>query len=304
LCWYGGFIRFCSKTGTNNQPGDRQEDTMFSIIPINADHVIGIKAEGVLTDDDYKEFLPQLEEFIRREGPISAYVDIEDFKGWKARAAWDDLKFGIAHDIDFKRIAVVGSGSWQQWLIRVTNIFFAADMRFFQADEKDKAMDWLLEKDQAPAKEPATPPPPYGHLLLATDFSPHADLATLRAVELAGRYGAKISIVHVLDNMILYDDFTDPIPFDQVGLYQELEDSSRQLLQKLADSLPKELDITTHLLNGNPGHEILDFAAEQEVDLVVLGSHGRRGLERLLGSVAAKIVKQADCDVLTVHLQG
>ncbi len=279
---------------------------MFSRIPINEDHIIGIRAEGVLTDEDYKKFLPELEEEIRRRGQVSVYIDIEDFKGWKARAAWDDLKFGIAHDMDFRRIAIVGSGTWQHWLVRVIDIFFSADMRFFSSEEKEQAMEWLREKDKA--EEEAAEPPrpePYTHILLATDFSPHAELAARRSLELAKRYGARVSIVHVLDNMILYDDFTDPIPFDQVNLYQELEKSSQQLLNRLAEKLaPEKEQLETHLLSGNPGHEILEFADSNQVDLIVLGSHGRQGIERLLGSVAAKIVKKANCDVLTVHLQN
>ncbi|HIE33190.1 MAG TPA: hypothetical protein EYP81_03990 [Thermodesulfobacteriaceae bacterium] len=277
---------------------------MFEKIPVNADHIIAIRAEGVLTDADYQSFLPELEQLIEREGPISAYVDMQGFKKWEAKAAWDDLKFGIAHDIDFDRIAVIGNRKWQQWMVKVSNIFFTADMRYFSAEEKQEAMDWLQEnREDEAAWEEEKPFSPYSHILLATDFSPHAELAGRRALEMVDKYGAKFSIVHVLDNMILYDGFIEPVVIDQVNLYQELETSSRQLLDKLVERMGVQDRAEVHLLGGSPKAELLRFADEQEVDLIVLGSHGRRGLDRLLGSVAAGIVKRADCDVLTVHLK-
>ncbi|HEB69062.1 MAG TPA: hypothetical protein ENI88_05510 [Desulfobulbus sp.] len=277
---------------------------MFEKIPVNADHIIAVRVEGVLTDADYQDFLPELEQLIDREGPISAYVDMQDFKKWEAKAAWDDLKFGIAHEVDFDRIAVVGNSKWQQWMVTVSNIFFSADMRYFSAEEKQKAMDWLQEAGEGErCREPEEPFRPYSHILLATDFSPHAELAGRRALEMEEKYGARLSIVHVLDNMILYDGFIEPVVIDQVSLYQELETSSRQLLDKLVDRMGVRDRAEAHLLNGSPKDELLRFAAEHEVDLIVLGSHGRRGLDRLLGSVASGIINRADCDVLTVHLK-
>ncbi|MCF6185975.1 MAG: universal stress protein [Desulfobulbaceae bacterium] len=277
---------------------------MFEKIPVNADHIIAVRAAGVLTDADYQDFLPELEQLIEREGPISAYVDMQDFKRWEAKAAWDDLKFGIAHDIDFDRIAVVGNSKWQQWMVKVSNIFFTADMRYFPVEEKQEAMDWLQEgREDEAAREEEKPFRPYSHILLATDFSPHAELAARRALEMVDKYGAKLSIVHVLDNMILYDGFIEPVVIDQVSLYQELETSSRQLLDKLVDRMGVQDRAEVHLLGGSPRDELLRFAGEKEVDLIVLGSHGRRGLDRLLGSVAAGITNRADCDVLAVHLK-
>ncbi len=276
---------------------------MFTHIPIKADHIIGIKAEGVLTDADYKKFLPELEQSINNQGPVSAYVDMVDFEGWEAKAAWDDLKFGIAHDLDFDRIAVVGDSKWQQWMIKVSNIFFAADMRYFSAADQQQALDWLQEKqpENAAAEEEITISA-YTHILLATDFSPHAELAALRAMEMAATYQAGLSIVHVLNNQILFDEFAEPAIIDQVSLYRELEVSSQQMLEKLAARLEVDDTVGVHLLTGNPGSEIVNFAAEQKVDLILVGSHGRHGLERVLGSVAAGLVRKADCDVLTVHL--
>jgi universal stress protein A len=278
---------------------------MFEIIAVNADHIIGIRASGKLTDDDYKTFLPKLDELISKEGPISVYVDMEDFEGWETKAAWDDFKFGMDHDIDFQRIAIVGDKKWIEWMIRLSNIFFSADMRCFSTAEKQRAMDWLMEEEQmTPEQEKPVPEPmtSYQHIVLATDFSPHAQRAAERAKELAGKYQASLSLIHVLDDFILYDQFYDPIAENRLELQRVLEQSARE---HLAD-LGVELGITNsgdiHLLNGPPKQAILSFVEDHAIDLVVVGSHGRHGVERLLGSVAAGIVNNARCDILTVHL--
>ena len=118
---------------------------MFDQITSITDQIISIRAEGILTDEDYKKFLPELERILEREGRMSAYVDLEDLKGWEVKAAWDDFKFGIAHNADFDRIAVVGDSRWQEWMIKVSNLFFAAKMRYFSPGEKQQALDWLQE---------------------------------------------------------------------------------------------------------------------------------------------------------------
>ncbi len=75
---------------------------MFEILPVNDDKdILAFKATGKLTDADYKQFLPVLEEMIRNNGRISLYIEMQAFEGWEAKAAWDDLRFGLQHDDDF-----------------------------------------------------------------------------------------------------------------------------------------------------------------------------------------------------------
>ncbi len=276
---------------------------MLEIIPITAKRrIIGVRASGRLTADDYEKFLPQLEAEIRRQGRVLLFVDMTEFEGWETRAAWDDLKFGLAHDVDFARIAVVTDKKWLGWLIRASDIFFSAEMRWFPAADREKALQWLQEPEPTPESAPAGPPQPYGHILLATDFSPHADRAAARALELARRYGARLSLVHVVEPFFLYGDFIDSGVVDEFALEQQVEEAARRQLENLAGELGITDTERVHLLTGPPKHTLLDFARDHDADLIVLGSHGRRGVERLLGSVAAGIVNAAPCDVLTVRL--
>ncbi len=278
---------------------------MFETIAVNADHIIGIRVSGRLTDEDYKKFLPVLNDLISKEGPVSAYVDMENFEGWEPKAAWDDLKFGIAHDVDFTRIAVIGDKKWVQWMIRLSDIFFSAEIRYFSVAEKQQAMDWLQENKEMKTEEETTPDEPtvpYKHILLATDFSPHARYAGRRAKEMAEKYQARLSLVHVFDDFILYDDFYEPVAAERFELQKTLQDSAQNQLTTLAEELDINAPGSVHLLTGSPKATILSFAGEHDIDLIVVGSHGRRGIERLLGSVASGIVNSAPCDVLTVRL--
>jgi len=143
---------------------------------------------------------------------------------------------------------------------------------------------------------------PYKHILLATDFSAHARRAGQRARELADKYQARLSLVHVFDDFVLYDEFYEPVAEEQFALQQTLQDTARQHLSTLADQIGIKNSADVHLLIGAPKATILAHAEEHDVDLIIVGSHGRRGLARLLGSVASGIVNAAPCDVLTVRL--
>ncbi len=101
---------------------------MFETIAVNADHVMAIRVSGRLSDEDYARFLPVREALIRQEGPVSLYVDMEDFEGWEPKAAWDDLKFGIAHDVD---CGVPGKNNYPMLLV-VCSSFFVVKMLTYQ----------------------------------------------------------------------------------------------------------------------------------------------------------------------------
>jgi len=281
---------------------------MFETIAVNGEHVIGVRVTGTLTDADYKAFLPVLEELIEKKGPVSLYIDMEDFQGWEAKAAWDDLRFGLAHDVDFRRIAVVGGPKWVQWMLKLSALFFSAEIRYFTPDEKEKALAWLNESDEAQKDACLEPEPepelhPYKNILLATDFSPHAGLAGRRAREIADKYQARLRLIHVFDDIALYDDLYEPLIEERFLLQQTLQEAAQEQLSRLAEQLGITEEKDVQLLLGPPKATILDFAREQNIDLIVLGSHGRRGIERLLGSVAAGVVNSAPCDVLTVRLE-
>lgn len=141
----------------------------------------------------------------------------------------------------------------------------------------------------------------YKHILLAVDFSDHAKQVTNKAEELAQANQAKLSIVHVVENLPITDAAYGPIPFD-VDLTQEWLDASKQRLKALGEKLgiPEQRQ---WLEIGSAKLEIVRVAEENGVDLIVVGSHGRHGLALLLGSTANGVLHHAKCDVLAVRLQ-
>jgi len=141
----------------------------------------------------------------------------------------------------------------------------------------------------------------YKHIFLAADFSEHGEAVADRAKDLAERYQAKLSIVHVMDNLLITDAaYGSTIPFD-LDLTAELMAVAKKRLAHLADKLNIAEDCRW-METGSPKLEIIRVAEENEVDLIVVGSHGRHGFALLLGSTANGVLHHALCDVLAVRL--
>jgi universal stress protein A len=141
----------------------------------------------------------------------------------------------------------------------------------------------------------------YKHILLAVDFFEQAEAVSARAKALAATYNAKLSLVHVVDNMPLPDSgYGWDATFD-VDLTTELMDSAKKRLAHFADKLGFGQD-SLFVELGSPKYEITRVANENQVDLIVVGSHGRHGLALILGSTANGVLHHAKCDVLAVRL--
>jgi nucleotide-binding universal stress UspA family protein len=139
------------------------------------------------------------------------------------------------------------------------------------------------------------------HMLLATDGSELGDKAVFHGLELAKALGAKATIVTVTD-MIPTGPYS-PIPWpSDIARYEALAArSARKLLDRARDAAQK-LGVsceTIHIADERPADGILKACHDQKCDLIVMGSHGRRGIDRLLmGSQAMKVVTLSDVPVL------
>jgi universal stress protein A len=271
---------------------------MFEILPVNDKDILAFKATGKLTDADYKQFLPMLEEMIRNAGRVSLYIEMQDFEGWEAKAAWDDLRFGLQHDDDFKRIAIIGDKSWQHAAIGFVNFFSHIEMRFFDDSESEAAWDWLREKPQASVT--SKPIQPYKNILLPTDFSVYSDMAAKRASQIAEQYGANLHVLHVVENFTYYNEIYDPVLADIPPPNETLMVQAYENIRKFGDRSSLGKDVELEILWGFPKRSIVLRAHQKNSDLIVMGSHGRHGMERLLGSVSNTVLHKASCDVLIV----
>ena len=280
---------------------------MFQEIPVHDDHIIAFKAVGKLTHDDYQAFLPGLESRLDELDSVSVLLELEDFHGWELAAARDDYEFGKKYADKFVRIAIVGEKRWGRWMARFARPFSAAEVRYFDRDDLHLAWDWLREPFAEEEAAAAMQLPEWRHVLMPTDFSRHADHALQRAADIARRYGARLTLLTAVEEAIVYDELYDPLeggfgyPIVDTEMTQLQLDNTRKRLEEMAAGLGLP-EVSVEVSLGSPKSAIRSYVEAQKVDLVVMGSHGRRGLARLLGSTTHAVLNGARCDVLSVPL--
>lgn len=135
-------------------------------------------------------------------------------------------------------------------------------------------------------------------ILVATDFSPFSERAVDYAVGMAVKFDSDVLLVHVIES--LNYSLTDTMTV--VGHEKALSVTAKALLENLVKQvIEKKRSVRSFLVSGTPYREIIKKAQEEDVDLIVVGTHGRTGVEHfLLGSVAEKVIRLAACPVLTV----
>lgn len=142
--------------------------------------------------------------------------------------------------------------------------------------------------------------PQFNKILVPIDFSAPSENALEYAIALANKLGASIEVMHCYDLPILASPDGAIIAGPEV--VRRIIDSATDALDKLVERHASGARLTSHLTQGPAPAAIVERAEELGADLVVLGTHGRTGLERLLlGSVAERVVRTSPVPVLTVH---
>ena len=139
----------------------------------------------------------------------------------------------------------------------------------------------------------------FERIVCATDFSDTAEAAWLVARDLAAVHRAALTLVHVFPDLPPSPDVAVP------SVIQVWEEQQRwvnaELERRVADAAARGLESRAVLTHGPAAEGLVEAATEARADLLVVGTHGRTGLERvLLGSVAEAVVRKAPCAVLTV----
>ena len=143
----------------------------------------------------------------------------------------------------------------------------------------------------------------FKRILVPTDFSPPSDAALEYARSVAARYGASLHLLHVAEDPYRAFYSADVFVPEIEGLREEvLSDTEKRLKNQLRPSDVAELHATAESIIGTPAGSIVEYAGGHNVDLIVMGTHGRGGMSHLLmGSVAERVVRTATCPVLTVR---
>lgn len=142
-------------------------------------------------------------------------------------------------------------------------------------------------------------------ILVPVDFSPHSDLAVRYATALAGRLGASVDLLHVVEDPFATGAWNSEIAAvpDLTELREHLiGEAERQTARYRTIADAAHVPMVTSVRTGLPSHTILDFAHALGPDLIIMGTHGRSGLTHLImGSVAERMVRHAPCPVLTLR---
>ena len=141
----------------------------------------------------------------------------------------------------------------------------------------------------------------YKHILLAVDFSEGTDCLVKRASEMALLDDTKLSIVHILDSIPMPDISYGTV----ITLNDETDNSLLEQEKAKLNEIGNVLNVPENqrwLIWGSPKEEICALAEQENVDLIIVGSHGRHGLALLLGSTANDVLHYAPCDVLAIRL--
>jgi len=138
-------------------------------------------------------------------------------------------------------------------------------------------------------------------ILIATDGSENAEKAADFGIQIAGLSGAKVYAVYVIDTAPYYS-----IPLDQVWskeVYEQVEKMGHEITDDVEKAAKAAgLEAESIVLKGDPAEKIVNFAEEQNVDMIIVGSLGKGKFERLvIGSVSEKVVRHAKIPVLVVR---
>ncbi len=118
---------------------------MIEQLQIDSPKTLAFKMSGKLHDEDYKKFVPLVDDAIAKSGKVRLLAQFHDFHGWDAHALWDDIKFSTTHCTKIERIALVGEKTWEKWMATVCKPFTMAKVQYFDVSQLDAAKKWLAE---------------------------------------------------------------------------------------------------------------------------------------------------------------
>lgn len=139
-------------------------------------------------------------------------------------------------------------------------------------------------------------------ILFPTDFSVASDYALSYAVSLTKRFKAEIFLIHVVDTSYDISGFYIP-HISAEKLRQEMESSAEAQLKKVGGKISRSVKAyESAVKSGIPYKEIIKFARNKSIDMIIMGTHGKSGADHFFfGSTTERVMKQADCPVLTIR---
>lgn len=139
-------------------------------------------------------------------------------------------------------------------------------------------------------------------VLVPIDFSDYSKGALNYSINFIKCFNAEITLIYVIEPVIYPPDFSATqisIPPTDFEITKNAEESLKQFINK---EIPADIKVKSVIKTGKPFVEIVETASEENIDLIIISSHGRSGVEKILfGSTAEKVVRKAPCPVLTLR---
>lgn len=141
----------------------------------------------------------------------------------------------------------------------------------------------------------------FSKILYPTDFSKPSQKAFAYVQEMALRYNASLHVIHITPNMMIFP-VEMPVSPEAFVAFEDAEKSAKKEMEKLKKKINPKLKVQTLVTQGLADEQILKYAKKNKIDLIVMGSHGRRGIERLLlGSTTESVIRKSRMPVLVIR---
>ncbi len=146
----------------------------------------------------------------------------------------------------------------------------------------------------------------FNRVLIAIDDSEESEKAIAYGFKLANKLKATVALVHIVDYVIPASYSSDPVMGLESTIYVPevaniQQEHSKELINKIATKYGNDVKIETFIKNGDPKHEIIKTAEEWQAGIIVMGTHGRRGLDHFIsGSLSEDVTRVAPCPVMII----
>ncbi|MDD8018125.1 MAG: universal stress protein [Bacteroidota bacterium] len=141
------------------------------------------------------------------------------------------------------------------------------------------------------------------HILVPIDFSENSKKALRYAVPLAHQFNASITLINIVEPTVFPSDFgfgQMSFPDVEKELFDKAEEELRSVAKEIPSAIPNDVAVKT----GIPFVEVTNYANDEQIDLIIVATHGRTGVEHILfGSTAEKIIRKAPCPVFVVRAE-
>ena len=287
---------------------------MFQFIPVHEENIFAVRVSGKLHHEDYQKFLPELEDLIKENEKISLLIEFDGFRGMDLSAIADDFNFGRKHNDNFEKLAIVGDKKWLKWMTLLASPFIKGEIEYFERQDLQSAWDWLRVKELSEEQIADAPVKAYKKIMVGVDFSPHSKLAAKRAIELAKLSNASVVLVNVFNENSFYETYYGPIGMG-VGMAPVSKAETDRIDESIATHINKSKEemkaLTTELgldqsqgivITGQASTTLNSYSEAQNIDLIVMGSEGKRGMEAIMNSSTRYLLGHSRCEVLSVPL--